>query len=138
MKRLYEKFLLTIFAILWFTILVAAASWMGNLIEQQDVLCTPSQEQSQVIKAISGLYLQMSEKNKKCDFENNWLEIPTAYCKDEWTTENTCPIYCNSVSCWCNEEAYKERDKMDNNNPNKFMYIEEQWKKNYFDRTKIK
>lgn len=51
---------------------------------------------------------------------------------------NDCPVHCNSVSCWCDEEAYKERDKIPNDDPNKFMYIEEQWIKNYFDRTKVK
>lgn len=75
-----------------------------------------------------------------CYSEKIWLEVPTAYCEDIWTkkTENECPIYCNSVGCWCDEEAFNIWDKIPNTDEHKFDYVNEQWMKNYFERSKFK
>lgn len=53
---------------------------------------------------------------------------------DEW---NDSIAYCNSVWCWWSEKDYKKRDKMDNNNPAKWVFTTEDEKNNYFDWTKV-
>lgn len=108
----------------WFLLIIFITTGFWMVIEFNQI------DNQEVIATLSGI-------NQKLDWCGQCSEVMTASVVEE-PVMSDCPVYCNSVSCRCDEEAYKERDKMSNDDPNKFMYIEEQWINNYFDRTKVK
>lgn len=95
--------------------------------------CTPSQDMQWLSQQIKDL----EQSQEMMVQEVCWLPISNLV-QVLYASGTTDQTYCNSVWCRGSEQAYKDWDKMSNDNPQKWMYVDEQWRKNYFDRTKFK
>ena len=102
--------------ILIIVFIIAFIMWMFTQYTIEEISC-PSPD-SQVMEQLSWINERLDEVVQQNDY----------------FIDRT---YCNSVWCWGSEEAYREWSKMDNNNPQKWIYTSEQERKNYFNPSKL-